>query len=269
MSDLTLSLKVKPIVSEVIATTEEMRQYLPPGFAETPLAVTAPQCGFDLNDLLYDTVGGKLEYQGGEIILNLIQRILFDKRLDPCEKTWIIKHEKKHVKENERVFRTNFLSTLKADSAFKTLTAPHIISPSTDNFGPKVDAHMNKIAARIFHVFNTLMADSARRIDSKSEYEDVDGKKKDYCGAGSSKIPKFSVIRKGNTGSDVAFAQRLLNGGLFIGALGGEALQVDGIFGSNTKARVKKLQSKLHVSSDGVVGPITWTLLMVFLPFSA
>lgn len=268
MSDLTFKLTSMSHVPEVMATTATIRNHLPPGFAETPLAVTVPQCGFDLNSLLYDNVGGKIEYQGGDFAFEMMQKILFDKRLGPCEKTWIIKHEKKHVQENEKVFRSKFLPALKADASFRTLTTPHVISASVSNFGDKVNNHMNQVAARIFHVFGKLMAEAAKRIDTKSEYEDVDGHKKNYCGAGTSTIPKFSVLRKGSTGSDVVFAQRLLNAGLKVGLLRGEPLEVDGIFGTLTKQRVKEFQKKVFVSVDGVVGPITWALMMVLAPFS-
>ena len=262
MSDLTITLNTKSVVPERSANTAQLRAMLPPSATGTPLAVTLPQCEIDLNSLDFDKPGANWIFQGGEITLTLVQTIHLDARLSPCDKTWILKHEKKHVKENEKVYRKDLKAKLNADSAFKTLTSATTLS-TTD------DRHMQKIADRVIAVFGKLMDDARARIDTKSEYEDVEGKKKKYCGTGSSTTPTFSVLRKGHVGSDVNFAQRLLNAGVTVGLLKGPRLEVDGIFGGGTKTRVKDFQKKVFITSDGVIGPITWAMLMILSPFSA
>lgn len=262
MSDTLITQETKSLVPERMATTAQLRAMLPPTTTGTPLAVTLPQCAIDLESLEFDNTNGTWEFQGGEIMLTLIQTIHLDARLSPCEKTWIVKHEKKHVKENEKHFRTKLRSKLNADTTFRDFTQAATLSTT-------VDAHLVKIAHRISIVFGRIMDDARSRIDTIPEYQDVDGNKKDYCGTGSSKIPTFSVLRRGKVGSDVNFAQRLLNAGISVGLLGGPTLQVDGIFGGGTKERVKKFQKKVRIQSDGVIGPITWAMLMVLFPFSA
>ena len=42
----------------------------------------------------------------------------------------------------------------------------------------------------------------------------------------------------------------------------GKALTVDGAFGVNTEYAVVQYQKKNKVPSDGIVGPVTWNLLL-------
>jgi len=49
--------------------------------------------------------------------------------------------------------------------------------------------------------------------------------------------------------------ERLRAIGVFEGA-------IDGIFGTETLAAVKAAQTKFQVDPDGVVGPVTWTVLL-------
>ena len=59
----------------------------------------------------------------------------------------------------------------------------------------------------------------------------------------------------GNYGSDVASAQMQLKAG---GYLLGNA---DGIFGKATKQAVIKLQRDYNLKVDGVIGPMTWSVI--------
>jgi peptidoglycan hydrolase-like protein with peptidoglycan-binding domain len=60
------------------------------------------------------------------------------------------------------------------------------------------------------------------------------------------------TIRRGSTGNPVRRAQKRLT-------LGGyDTKGVDGIFGADTEAAVKRFQRDRRLTADGVVGPRTW-----------
>ena len=64
-----------------------------------------------------------------------------------------------------------------------------------------------------------------------------------------------------NSTAQVKTVQRLLNALGFKGK-DGKTLAVDGDFGVNTEYAVKAFQKKKNVAADGVVGPVTWKLLL-------
>lgn len=57
------------------------------------------------------------------------------------------------------------------------------------------------------------------------------------------------ILKQGSTGSQVKYLQKLLK------------VKVDGEFGPTTTAHVKKFQRSKSLTSDGVVGAVTWKLL--------
>ncbi|NES64082.1 MAG: peptidoglycan-binding protein [Okeania sp. SIO2D1] len=63
------------------------------------------------------------------------------------------------------------------------------------------------------------------------------------------------TIARGSRGNDVERLQMTLNEM-------GYSLVVDGIFGSNTEAAVKEFQKNSRLEVDGIVGPLTWYVLM-------
>ncbi|MEO8279159.1 MAG: peptidoglycan-binding domain-containing protein [Ideonella sp.] len=65
------------------------------------------------------------------------------------------------------------------------------------------------------------------------------------------------TIRKGSQGLHSAYCQNLLNARMF----GMTSLWVDGMFGANTDARVRRFQGSNGLVADGVVGPLTWAAL--------
>lgn len=64
------------------------------------------------------------------------------------------------------------------------------------------------------------------------------------------------VLRKGSTGDDVIYLQNALN------YIYGLDLKVDGIFGLQTEATVKRFQKDYNLVVDGIVGDKTWTRLV-------
>jgi len=75
-------------------------------------------------------------------------------------------------------------------------------------------------------------------------------------------------LSNGSTGNDVRHLQDMLNFVAQSGAVPAHAggtklplLIVDGIFGSNTLARVKEFQTKTKLKVDGIVGPLTASAL--------
>lgn len=70
------------------------------------------------------------------------------------------------------------------------------------------------------------------------------------------------VLRKGCTGAAVKTLQRLLRQLQYVNKDGKTLLIVDGNFGSNTEAAVKRYQQKHLNGVDGIVGKKTWTKLL-------
>ena len=65
------------------------------------------------------------------------------------------------------------------------------------------------------------------------------------------------TIRRGSIGNDVERLQIILN------EIGYGSLVIDGIFGSNTEEAVKNLQKDVHLEVDGIVGSLTWYILLI------
>lgn len=70
------------------------------------------------------------------------------------------------------------------------------------------------------------------------------------------------VLRKGSAGAAVKTLQRLLRQLQYVNKDGKTLLIVDGNFGSNTEAAVKRYQQKHFNGVDGIVGKKTWTKLL-------
>ena len=70
------------------------------------------------------------------------------------------------------------------------------------------------------------------------------------------------VLRKGSTGEAVKTLQRLLRQLQYVNMDGKTLLIVDGSFGSNTEAAVKRYQQKHLNGVDGICGAKTWNKLL-------
>ena len=71
------------------------------------------------------------------------------------------------------------------------------------------------------------------------------------------------VLRKGSSGEAVKTLQRLLRRLQYVNTDGKTLLIVDGSFGSNTEAAVKRYQQKHLNGVDGIVGVKTWNKLLL------
>jgi len=68
------------------------------------------------------------------------------------------------------------------------------------------------------------------------------------------------TVQQGDNGEAVSYAQCYL---VLLGFLGGPP-DVDGIFGPNTDAMVRKYQAEQGIDADGIVGPVTWGQFLAF-----
>ena len=73
---------------------------------------------------------------------------------------------------------------------------------------------------------------------------------------------EMPILRKGSTGEAVKTLQRLLRQLQYVNTDGKTLLIVDGSFGSNTEAAVKRYQRKHLNGVDGIVGIKTWNKLL-------
>nr|DAE37680.1 MAG TPA: PlyB like endolysin [Bacteriophage sp.] len=74
---------------------------------------------------------------------------------------------------------------------------------------------------------------------------------------------EMPVLRKGSSGNAVKTLQRLLRQLEYVNADGKALITVDGSFGSNTEAAVKRSQKNRGVKNpDGIVGAWTWNKLL-------
>ena len=69
-------------------------------------------------------------------------------------------------------------------------------------------------------------------------------------------ISPFPIVRRGSRIFPVRPLQQLLRAR-------GHPVQVDGIFGPQTEAAVEAFQREVGIGVDGIVGPVTWSRLIV------
>lgn len=73
-------------------------------------------------------------------------------------------------------------------------------------------------------------------------------------------VRELGIVRQGDTGEVVKTVQRLCNG------RGMTDLVVDGMFGWRTQGTVETIQVDHGLAQDGVVGPLTWPVLLGLAP---
>lgn len=70
------------------------------------------------------------------------------------------------------------------------------------------------------------------------------------------------ILKKGNSGAAVKTLQRLLRSLKYLNTDGKTYIEIDGSFGSNTEAAVKRYQKNAAIGIDGIVGAKTWNKLL-------
>ena len=73
---------------------------------------------------------------------------------------------------------------------------------------------------------------------------------------------EMPILKKGSSGAAVKTLQRLLRELKYVNSDGKTYITVDGSFGSNTEAAVKRYQKNAGISVDGIVGAKTWNRLL-------
>jgi peptidoglycan hydrolase-like protein with peptidoglycan-binding domain len=66
----------------------------------------------------------------------------------------------------------------------------------------------------------------------------------------------YPITKRGSKGIYVCVAQDALT------TLGYNTGGLDGIFGANTEKSVREYQTKKSITSDGILGPVSWRNLM-------
>ncbi|MEV4760704.1 peptidoglycan-binding protein [Micromonospora sp. NPDC049559] len=69
-------------------------------------------------------------------------------------------------------------------------------------------------------------------------------------------LPAWPLVQSGQQGPQVRTVQYLLRGR-------GETISADGVFGAQTKAAVQRFQTAQGLDADGIVGPLSWSALVV------
>ena len=73
---------------------------------------------------------------------------------------------------------------------------------------------------------------------------------------------ELPILSKGSKGAAVKALQRMLYCLGYVNINGKSLIAIDGSFGSNTEAAVKRYQQKHLNSVDGIVGIKTWNKLL-------
>lgn len=109
------------------------------------------------------------------------------------------------------------------------------------------------VTVRIYYERPSAHADAARISAANLVYERYSGSEPPP-----ESETEFPLLKKGAKGAAVTTMQHLLKGKK-------QSLSVDGIFGSESLAKVKAFQKAAGLVVDGVVGPRTWLALVPLL----
>lgn len=115
------------------------------------------------------------------------------------------------------------------------------------NFGDDMDKFRSRVAERLGGV-EPPTVEVEEKVEEKKEENIVE--------EGGTVMVELTVLRQGDTGSEVKTLQRLLN------ALKYNCGSVDGIFGNKTRSAVKAFQNDKKLTVDAIVGKDTWIKLL-------
>lgn len=80
-------------------------------------------------------------------------------------------------------------------------------------------------------------------------------------------VSKRPILKQGSSGQEVRTLQSLLKEALEIAHSDFSLTNIDGVFGTNTQTAVIKFQKSNNLTTDGVVGAVTWKELSFILTY--
>ena len=149
----------------------------PPG--STVVGITVPAIRTDQSGLQYQTRNHDTEFlfNTGSLILTLSQEIHLSNTLSPCAQTVWLEHERKHVRDNERIL-TRMDAELRADSQFAAI----LVNPTLWRPRAQFTATQQTIQARVEAVFTRLTRAAVQALDTPAEYADTESQVRARCG---------------------------------------------------------------------------------------
>ncbi|MDH6068995.1 peptidoglycan-binding protein [Chrysosporum ovalisporum APH033B] len=141
----------------------------------------------------------------------------------------------------------------KVEACLKAHKQLGLTKPILPIWGSEADANNPATAAELQNYLNQYSGSSIWRIPNTDERGEAWNLK--YIPEDSNLPVPTSTLRRGSKGSDVETLQKLLN------EKGFNAGQVDGDFGPQTEAAVRKFQTQARIEVDGIVGFQTWQAL--------
>ena len=247
---LTIAITITPVGAPIIASPAQLQTLadehgdIGPG-GGTRVAITIPLIHQDQTGLNYDLRNGGTEFRfnTGTLNLGLRQEIHVSSALNPCAKTVWLQHEQKHVLDNERLMR-RMDAELRANPEFAFI----LIRPTWQQRSrfPETQANIRDI---VNETFVRLTTEAAMKQDTAHEYQSVERQIRIRCGNSVGKL-----LKVGSYGQGVDMVQLSLNAHPpTILPL----LNVDGVFGGRTEARVREFQRNNGLVPDGEVGNLT------------
>lgn len=210
------------------------------------VGITVPIIRSDQTRLQYHTRNGGTEFifNTGTLALTLRQEIHLSRALSLCARTIWHQHELKHTRDNEQLM-ARMDRELRADQEFQDI----LVSPTEWRPRGRFNDTQTAIQEIVRDVFERLTSAAAARTDSRQEYRHVERQVRIRCGHAVGRN-----LRQGMYGEGIDIVQLALNNEPTHLPL----LEVDGVFGAKTDARVREFQAQKHLTPpDGIVGPNT------------
>lgn len=246
---LTIQTATTPVGTPIVddpAVIESMALQQGSSLAANAIAITIPVIHSDQRGLAYHTRnnGTEFRFNTGTLRLTLRQEIHMSRALTPCAQSIWLRHEQKHVQDNERLM-SRMDPELRRDAEF----AGVLVSPSDWRPRSEFGATQAMIQERVRVIFVRLTTDAAQRQDTRLEYARTDRQVRLRC---SHTVGR--MLRRGMYGDGIDIVQQALNNqppSIL------PPVTVDGIFGPQTETRVREFQRGQGLNPDGVVGPAT------------
>jgi hypothetical protein len=257
---LTITTAITPVGPPALAdpaTLESLAIARDPGVPRdgTIVGTTVPVVEVDLSRLRQETRndGAEFMFSGGTLGLSLRQEVHLSRALNPCARPIWLQHEMKHVRDNEQIM-PYMDRELRGEQEFIDLVGAPTEWRPRGRFA-ETQAKIRKI---VNGTFERLKKAGASRQDSVEEYRSVERQIRLRCAHAVGR-----VLRRGMYGQGIDIVQLALNNRAPTAL---PRLRVDGVFGTQTEARVQEFQQAVGLEPDGVVGPATRQALGLLTP---